>query len=279
MSEARPHLTLHEQSASGSVELPEFGTFLRQLRTQSPRGHPRGGGMSRAELATLAERGVSYITKLEQGEAQAPSYALVESLADALGVTDAERLHLHHLSNYRRVAASVSPRPMPTITVANKAYVDNLAPALSGFVDDAWNVLYANPVYSRIYRHIDDPEIGNVLTWFFFVPESRRIMVEWEREAHLTVAWFRGLMVGSHLNGLDCTQLMNTLSRAADFCRMWEAGDVALGRHKEEMLVRDLDRGALLHLRAQVLKWPEPASPLQLYLGVDVGPPQTDSTS
>ncbi|WP_226367310.1 helix-turn-helix domain-containing protein [Pseudonocardia sp. ICBG162] len=275
---ASPDSSLSVAVGSGVVKLPAFGTFLRQLRQQSQRGRRPDAGMSRAELATLAQRGVSYITKLEQGEAQAPSFALIESLADALKVSDAERQHLHDLSSFRPTDPPAAPRA-PSITTANKAYVDNLAPALSGFVDAAWNVIYANPVYARIYRHIDDPEIGNVLLWFFFVPESRRIMMEWEREAHLTVDWLRGLMVDNHLYGLDCTDLMKKLSRSPEFCRMWEDGDVALGRHKEEMLVRDLDRGTTLHLRAQVLKWPEPASSLQLYLGVDVGPPDSTSAS
>ncbi|MEV1296157.1 helix-turn-helix domain-containing protein [Pseudonocardia sp. NPDC049635] len=261
-----------------ALELPSFGSFLRQLRERAPSGHRRGGGMSRAELATLAGRGISYITKLEQGEAHSPSFELVESLADALEVTDAERQHLHDLRTHRRDTCC-EPRPSAeTITPANKAYVDNLVPALSSFVDDAWNVLYPNSAYTRVYRHIDDPTISNVLLWFFFVPESRHIMVEWEREAQLTVAWLRGLMVGNHLNGVDRTDLIQRLSRSSEFRRMWTEGGVALGRHKEEMLVRDLDRGTVLHLRAQVLKWPNPASSLQLYLGVDVGPMGVDES-
>lgn len=228
--------------------------------------------MSRAELATRAGRGVSYITKLEQGEAQAPSYALVEGLADALEATGAERQHLHDLSTFRPEDLSAAPpRPAPVITEAQRAYVDGLAPALSGFVDNAWNVLYANSPYIRIFRDIDQPHVENVLLWFFFVPESRRVMVEWEREALLTVAWLRGLMVGNRLAGLDCTDVLNRLARSREFRDMWSHGDVALSRHKPEMLVRDLDRDTVLHLRAQVLRWPEPVSPLQLYLAVDTG--------
>ncbi|MEQ3553599.1 helix-turn-helix domain-containing protein [Pseudonocardia nematodicida] len=256
--------------APPALESPSFGSFLQQLRARSTRGRRRGGGMSRAELATLAGRGVSYITKLEQGEAQAPSAAVVESVADALQVTGAERAHLHDLSTYRPAPAGTAHRSPVSVTDANRIYVDNLAPALGGFVDVAWNVLYANGAYTRVYRHIDDPGVGNVLVWLFFVPDSRHIMVEWEQEALLTVSWLRALMVRNERTGPDYTTLMHRLARSDEFLTMWRRGQVALARHKDEMLVRDLDRGTVLHLHAQVLTWPEPGSSLQLYLGVDV---------
>ncbi|WP_161992436.1 helix-turn-helix domain-containing protein [Pseudonocardia sp. EV170527-09] len=263
------------------LALPEFGAFLRQLREKAvSRGDHRcdtgrGGGMSRTELAGAVGCSVSYLVKLEQGTVRAPAGPLIEAVADALSVTAAQRRHLHDLS---RQPSPGTPRPgmsradeLP-VTAANRAYVDHLAPALSAFVDDTWNVVYANAPYRRIYRHIDDPAINNVLLWFFFVPESRRIMVEWEREAQLTVAWLRGLIADQTTPAADGAGLLERLSRSPEFRTMWDEGGVALARHKEEMLVRDLDHGTLLHLRAQVLRWPEPATSLQLYLGVTVGP-------
>lgn len=257
-------LPIDNQHAA-AVAMPSFGAFLHVLRLRR--------GMSRAELATRAERGASYITKLEQGHARGPSSKLVEDLAAALGATGVERQHLHDLSVYR---PHHTDQPVPTvISDANKAYVDGLVPAISGFVDDTWNVLYANSEYRRVFRHIADPDVNNVLVWFFFVPESQRIMVEWEREALLTVSWLRALMVRGHFGEQTVEPLMTKLVQCPEFNTMWRRGDVALSRHKPEMLLRDMDRGRTLHLRAQVLKWPVVDSALQLYLGVDVGPPQT----
>ncbi len=255
-----------------SVELPALGRFLRQLREQSPNGCRRGGGMSRMELATLTGHGAGYIAKLEQGEQVTPSAPAVDRLADALGCSPCQRQHLHDLREYRPGTGNRAVPPH-TITVENRAYADTLNPALAGFVDDAWNVLYANSEYRRVYRHITDPGIANVLLWFFFVPESRHIMVEWEREALLTVAWTRSLMVRNHLGGDQFTTLLSRLSQSPEFRNMWNSGDLALGRHKAEMLVRDIDSHTVLNLRAQVLKWPEASSPLQLYLAVDVNAP------
>ncbi|WP_226353117.1 helix-turn-helix domain-containing protein [Pseudonocardia sp. ICBG601] len=255
-----------------TVELPELGRFLRQLRERSLNGCRRAGGMSRMELATLTGHGAGYIAKLEQGGQATPSPAVVDALADALGCSPGQRQHLHDLRDYRPGEGDRPVTPC-VITDQNRIYVDTLTPALAGFVDDAWNVLYANSEYRRVYRRIADPDIANVLLWFFFVPESRHIMVEWEQEALLTVSWTRALMVRNHLGGDQFTTLLDQLSHSTEFQKMWNSGDVALGRHKAEMLVRDLDSGKVLNLRAQVLKWPEPASPLQLYLAIDMNAP------
>ncbi|OLL89430.1 putative DNA-binding protein [Pseudonocardia sp. Ae331_Ps2] len=255
-----------------SVELPTLGRFLRQLREQSVNGCRRGGGMSRMELATLTGHGAGYIAKLEQGDRVTPSAAAVDALADALGCSPCQRQHLHDLREYQPGTGDRAGPPH-VITTENQAYADTLTPALAGFVDDAWNVLYANSEYRRVYRHITDPDIANVLLWFFFVPDSRHIMVEWEQEALLTVAWTRALMVRNHLGGDQFKTLLDRLSQSPEFREMWNSGDLALGRHKAEMLVRDLDSHTVLNLRAQVLKWPEASSPLQLYLAVDMNAP------
>lgn len=275
-STARPHTATSGAEAvrvgsSGSVELPSFGAFLQELRERARTDGRTGCGMSRAELAIGARHGVSYIAKLEQGKARDPSPAVVDDLATALGATEVERRHLHDLSVYRPSDDTSSPG-VPEVAAANRAYVDALAPAISGFVDELWNVLYANSEYRRVFRHIADPDVANVLTWFFFVPESRRIMIEWEREALLTVSWLRALMVRGQVGAATVAPLLDTLARSREFVAMWRRGDIALSRHKPEMLLRDLDLGKVLHLQAQVLTWPDVSGVLQLYLGVDVGP-------
>jgi transcriptional regulator with XRE-family HTH domain len=83
----------------------EFGQAMRRWRNRVspetvdlPRGRRRRvPGLRREELAQLAGLSVDYITRLEQGRANAPSEQVIEALARALRLSDAERVHLFRL--------------------------------------------------------------------------------------------------------------------------------------------------------------------------------------
>ncbi|GGM45234.1 hypothetical protein GCM10012275_15350 [Longimycelium tulufanense] len=257
-----------------TVRRPTFSDFLRHLRTsgeaqevlgQPPKPRPR---LSRTQLASTAAISIGYLIKLEQGHAQNPAAEVVERLADALQATPLERAHLRDLAIYPQLP---EPTPSPTrLTPADvdTELVDSHLPHLAGYVDECWNVIYANAEYSRIYRRIDAPDIGNVLLWFFQEPQARRIMVEWETEARLTVSWFRAHMARRRNPLFDET--LHTLSRCPEFVTMWNRQEVSMGRHQRHMLVRDLDRGEVLTLRAEVYPTPDPTQALQLYVGLRV---------
>ncbi|WP_092625331.1 helix-turn-helix domain-containing protein [Actinopolyspora mzabensis] len=254
------------------IEPPSFGSYLRHLRSGAPPAAfapdptyraPRPA-MNRAELATAARASVGYIQKLEQGHADNPSTAVVDRLADALGSISVERQHLHDLAGVQR---GDQPEPMrrQEVTSVQREAADGLHPSLAAYVDEGWNVLYSNVEYRRVFRRIT--EVGNVLTWFFFVPESKAVMVEWEHEARLTVAWLRALMARRPGNPVF-DEVLEMLSRSAEFVRMWELQEVILGRHKPHFLVHDLDLGRRVELLAQVYPIPDPSQEMQLYLGI-----------
>jgi transcriptional regulator with XRE-family HTH domain len=246
---------------SSSVPPPSFGAYLRHCRDTSD--------VSRADLAAAADTSSSYLAKLEQGAAINPSPARVEQLAAALKVNDVQRQHLHHLVSFDQVPlGSVEDRvPSDEITEIMRQLVGYLVPHLAGYVDTSWNVLHPNAEYTRIYRHIADPGVANVLTWIFHVPESRAIMLEWEEEAQLTVAWLRSLMV-RHPGSRLFADLLARLSTSRDFRRIWEMQEVLVGRRTPFMLVHDLDHGCDIRLLADVYPVPNPTQRIQLYLGV-----------
>src|ERR1700754_869172 len=84
----------------------ELGAFLRAHREAvSPAavGLPNGTrrrtpGLRRAELATLAGVSVDYLTRLEQGRDRSPSAQVLAALAETLGLSRDERIHLHRLA-------------------------------------------------------------------------------------------------------------------------------------------------------------------------------------
>src|SRR5919205_1443310 len=68
------------------VGLPDFGR------------HRRVPGLRREELAQLAGVSVAYYTRLEQGNGRNVSAEVLDSIARALRLTDAEHAHLTHLA-------------------------------------------------------------------------------------------------------------------------------------------------------------------------------------
>ncbi len=248
------------------IERPSLGDYLRHLRHASPAA--RTGRLSRERVAASAQISISYLIQLEQGKADNPSPEHLGRLAETfeLSPVQVQHLHdLHDLARYSQVKPGGDRGVPPVITDVMREYIDNLTPHLCGYVNDCWDVLYANSEYSRIYRHIVDA--GNVLKWFFRVPESREIMVEWDPEARLTVAWFRALMVRSH-NSPEFGELLDDLAENAEFREIWNARELVMGRHSPYMKVRDLDSGEVVSLLAQVYAWPDPTQRVQMYLGI-----------
>jgi transcriptional regulator with XRE-family HTH domain len=88
------------------VDRTELGAWLRSWRERlhpSDVGVPAGTrrrtpGLRREEVALLAGVSVDYLTRLEQGRGPRPSEAVLNALARALRVTDAEREALFHLA-------------------------------------------------------------------------------------------------------------------------------------------------------------------------------------
>lgn len=210
---------------------------------------------------------MGYVTKLEQGYASRPSSDVVEKIADALRVNAAERDHLHALSDPPEPDTAAPPSAQQ-ITQLQRDTAEALNPHLVAYVSETWDVLYANAEYARLFRHIANPRVGNVLRWFFLVPESRKIMTEWEPEARLTVAWLRALMARRRSPMFG--DLLDELCQEPEFRRMWEKREVILGRHQSNFYLYDLDRGEDVTLLTQVYPTPDPAQPVMMYLGTRV---------
>ncbi len=85
----------------------ELGEFLRSRRDRiSPDeagvnsyGRRRVPGLRREELAQLAGISVTYLTRLEQGQSQNASDAIIDALARALQLDADERAHLYALAH------------------------------------------------------------------------------------------------------------------------------------------------------------------------------------
>src|SRR4029453_11463655 len=82
-------------------------------------GNRRVAGLRREEVALLAGMSVDYYVRLERGNLSGASDSVLEALAHALQLDEAERAHLYDLARAatapRRSTAGPSPRVRPSI--------------------------------------------------------------------------------------------------------------------------------------------------------------------
>ena len=107
----------------------------------------RATGLRREELAELAGISVDYLTRLEQGRATSPSAQVVEALARALRLTDAERDLLFRLAGHIPPGLDlVSSRITPGV----QRLLDRLANTPVAVYDATWTLIIANAPYDAL---------------------------------------------------------------------------------------------------------------------------------
>ncbi|HEY2222564.1 helix-turn-helix transcriptional regulator [Actinomycetospora sp.] len=144
------------------MESSEFGAAVRRLRDRvAPEtvgvrvgGRRRASGLRREELAGLAGISADYLTRLEQGRARTPSAQVVESLARALRVSDAERDLLYRYAGHAAPGRDVVPT---RITPSVQRLLDRLDHTPVVVYDATWTLLVANAPYDAL--------MGETSTW------------------------------------------------------------------------------------------------------------------
>jgi len=99
-------------------EIQEFLTSRRAAITPEQAGVPSYGprrvpGLRREEVAVLAGVSVPYYTRLERGDLRGVSEGVLEALAGALQLDDAERAHLFDLARAAHPTAAPKRRRAP----------------------------------------------------------------------------------------------------------------------------------------------------------------------
>jgi transcriptional regulator with XRE-family HTH domain len=100
-----PSKTASSRTVEGMDNRAEVRDFLISRRAKiTPRqaglpdaGNRRVPGLRRGEVATLAGVSIEYYSKLERGAIAGVSASVLDALARALQLDDAERTHLFHL--------------------------------------------------------------------------------------------------------------------------------------------------------------------------------------
>ncbi|TWF91222.1 helix-turn-helix transcriptional regulator [Kitasatospora viridis] len=220
----------------------EVRDFLRTRRdriTPEQAGIIGGGrrrlpGLRREEVAMLAGMSSDYYAKMERGNLAGVSPEVLDALARALRLDDAETEHLHDLAR----AANPSPsrrrsRPAPsTIRPSLQRFLDAITGAPAWIVDQRADILATNPLARALLAPLlDDPDARhNTARFIFLSPAARTFYPRWERSADASAANLR-TAAGRNPRDKALTDLIGELAARSDaFSTRWTAHAVRLHR-------------------------------------------------
>ena len=173
----------------------ELGAFLRAHREAVPPsavGLPNGNrrrtpGLRRAELATLAGVSVDYLTRLEQGRDRSPSTHVLAALAETLGLSRDEQIHLHRLAKAtgggacNGAAATLTRTVRPTV----QALLDQLEPAPALVANRPCDLLAWTAGFARLAgpSGLLEAEPPNLVRHMFTDPRAHDAYPDWDTVA------------------------------------------------------------------------------------------------
>jgi transcriptional regulator with XRE-family HTH domain len=204
-------------------------------------------GLRRSEVADLAGVSVEYYAQLERGHLAGVSDSVLDALARALQLDEAERAHLADLARAtgptartRRNAAAQQVRPSVTRIL-------ELMTEIPAFINNrCLDVLAAKPPAQALYAPLfaEPARPANHARFAFLDPRARDFWLDWDRIANDTVAVLR-TAAGRDPYDKALTDLVGQLStRSEEFRIRWAAHDVRLHRtglkHFRHPVVGDL---------------------------------------
>ncbi|AWL36458.1 helix-turn-helix domain-containing protein [Streptomyces albidoflavus] len=220
------------------AEVREFLTSRRSRISPERAGLPAGPrrrvpGLRRSEVAALADVSVEYYAKLERGHLAGVSPAVLEAVARALRLDEAER---EHLLNLARAAdgsdALARPRRRATRQWTPHRSLQWTLDAVTGgpaFVRNGrMDVLAANPLARAFYADVyaDPHNQANLARFNFLDPASRRFYPDWDLAADVAVAILR-TEAGRNPHDKELHDLVGELSTRSDaFRTRWGAHNV-----------------------------------------------------
>jgi transcriptional regulator with XRE-family HTH domain len=220
-------------------EIREFLASRRARITPEQAGLPAFGGkrrvpgLRREEVALLAGISVEYYTRLERGNSRGVSESVLEGIARALQLDEAERAHLIDL--VRTANTTRPPRRRPTrqrVRPSVERILDSMTGTPAFLQNGRLDILHANQLgyalFSEIFR--DPARPANAARFIFLDPRATEFYVDWESVAHDVVAFLRA-EAGRDPYHRGLSDLVGELStRSEEFRVRWATHDVRFHR-------------------------------------------------
>jgi transcriptional regulator with XRE-family HTH domain len=194
-------------------------------------GQRRVPGLRREEVATLAGLSVDYYNRMERGNLSGASDSVLDALANALRLDDAERAHLFDLAQASRTTSGGRRRPATQTVRPSVQWLLDSMTATAAFAENGrLDALGANQLGRALYPAVfgRDRQPGNWARFIFLDPEARTFYADWDRAAKDSVAILRS-EAGRNPHDRDLTDLVGELAtRSEEFRVHWAAHNVRL---------------------------------------------------
>lgn len=219
------------------LERSPLGAFLQAKRAQispdevgltRPGDRRRVPGLRREELAMLAGVSAGYYTRLEQGQSLNASAEVLNAIASAMQLTEAEREHLHVLSTTaaHRVKPAMPPPEDASEDLRTLLNAMTAVPAL--IVGRRNDVLAWNPAgHALLAGHLDfsapaqPARRPNMSRLVFLDAHTRELYRDWRSKARAVAGNLRSA-TARNPGDADLAALVGELAiESPEFARMW----------------------------------------------------------
>ena len=221
------------------AQVREFLISRRERVSPEQAGLPAYGsnrrvkGLRREEVALLAGVSIDYYVRMERGNLAGASDAVLDGIAGALQLDEAERAHLSDLA---RAAHPVPPRQrrMKTsgVTVGIQQVLDAITDAPAWVRNARHDMLAANRMARALYAPllVDLRRPANNARFVYLDPAARDFFADWERSADDIAAMLRS-EAARNPRDKQLIELIGELStRSEDFRTRWAAHIVRFHR-------------------------------------------------
>ena len=202
-------------------------------------GNRRVKGLRREEVALLAGVSVDYYVRMERGSLAGASDGVLDALASALQLDEAERDHLFHLARQSR-APSGPRRRRPAVTVrpALQQVLDAIT-APAWICNSRYDVLATNQLARALYSPVlaDSRRPANTARFVYLDPEAARtFFVDYDQIVRDVAAKLR-MEAGRNPHDAELIALVGELSTRSELFRQrWASQDVRLHRSGRKRL-------------------------------------------
>ena len=228
------------------AEIRDFLSIRRARITPEQAGLPAYGanrrvkGLRREEVAMLAGVSVDYYIRMERGSLAGASDGVLDALAEALRLDDAERTHLFALaqesgarSTRRKRTAPVSVRP------AIQQVLDAMTNAPAWVRNGRHDIVAMNQLARALYSPVlaDPRRPANTTRFVYLHPEvAEQFFVDYNKIAKDAAAMLR-LEAGRNPHDKALIELVGELSTRSELFRQrWASHDVKVHRSGQKRL-------------------------------------------
>lgn len=226
------------------AEVREFLSSRRARITPEQAGLPAYGGnrrvqgLRREEVAMLAGVSIDYYVRMERGNLSGASDSVLDALARALQLDEAEREHLFSLARTAGPGSRRRRTPPATVRPVIQQVLDAITDAPAWVRNGRHDIVATNRLARALYAPVlaDPRRPANTARFVYLDPAAREFFVDWDRIANDAAAMLR-LEVGRNPYDRALIELVGELStRSEVFRQRWASHDVRFHRSGQKRL-------------------------------------------